>query len=334
MATAYAPDVANVYLGECDEKNCPGRGGLRRRVAAGRVRRRAELLFANGSGSRAGDRVPDQPDGGQLRLSRRGLRPVPGAQQRRDHPLPAHHDQSFPPRGVSRRAEPLRFVEHQPRQRDRAEAGRLTDLGRVPAGNEHAQNGRRARLERAARLRRGAGREPRRNPSALRPVSRFAATRRRPRARHDIRRYCERRIADCFTLDITAGNAASAHSPTIPGARGCDEITNPSFRGGARPASPEPMNPAANILANRCGHGFRGLSLWASRTTNFLWSSFPLSLANPDPHCKSQRGSRLDPIRNSSMARAHCRPSRIAHTTSDWPRRMSPAANNFGAEVR
>ncbi len=27
--------------------------------------------------------------------------------------------------------------------------------------------------------------------------------------------------------------------------------------------------------------------------------------------------------------RAHCRPSRIAHTTSDWPRRMSPAANTL-----
>ena len=46
------------------------------------------------------------------------------------------------------------------------------------------------------------------------------------------------------------------------------------------------------------------------------------------------RGSRLDPIRNASMARAHCRPSRIAHTTKDWPRRMSPAAKTFATEVR
>ena len=36
------------------------------------------------------------------------------------------------------------------------------------------------------------------------------------------------------------------------------------------------------------------------------------------------------PIRNSSTARAHWRPSRIAQTTSDWPRRMSPAAKSFG----
>ena len=46
------------------------------------------------------------------------------------------------------------------------------------------------------------------------------------------------------------------------------------------------------------------------------------------------RGSVLVPIRNSSTARAHWRPSRIAHTTSDWPRRMSPAANTLSTEVR
>ena len=44
----------------------------------------------------------------------------------------------------------------------------------------------------------------------------------------------------------------------------------------------------------------------------------------------TQRGSVDAPIRNSSTARAHWRPSRIAHTTSDWPRRMSPAAKTFG----
>ena len=38
-----------------------------------------------------------------------------------------------------------------------------------------------------------------------------------------------------------------------------------------------------------------------------------------------------EPIRNSSTARAHWRPSRIAQTTSDWPRRMSPAAKTFGS---
>jgi hypothetical protein len=39
------------------------------------------------------------------------------------------------------------------------------------------------------------------------------------------------------------------------------------------------------------------------------------------------------PMRNSSTALAHWRPSRIAHTTSDWPRRVSPAAKTFGTEV-
>jgi PIN domain nuclease of toxin-antitoxin system len=51
---------------------------------------------------------------------------------------------------------------------------------------------------------------------------------------------------------------------------------------------------------------------------------------SPDDH----RGSRLVPIRNSSTARAHWRPSRIAQTIKDWPRRMSPAANNLATEVR
>jgi hypothetical protein len=45
------------------------------------------------------------------------------------------------------------------------------------------------------------------------------------------------------------------------------------------------------------------------------------------------RGNSEKPIRDSSTARAHWRPSRIAHTTSDWPRRMSPAAKTLGTEV-
>src|SRR5262249_30855995 len=47
----------------------------------------------------------------------------------------------------------------------------------------------------------------------------------------------------------------------------------------------------------------------------------------------AQRGSVVDPIKNLSTACAASRPSRIAHTTSDWPRRMSPAANTFGLEL-
>ena len=43
-----------------------------------------------------------------------------------------------------------------------------------------------------------------------------------------------------------------------------------------------------------------------------------------------QRGRSECPIRNASTSRAAWRPSRMAHTTSDCPRRMSPAANTFG----
>ena len=46
-----------------------------------------------------------------------------------------------------------------------------------------------------------------------------------------------------------------------------------------------------------------------------------------------QRGTVVLPIRVSSIERAHWRPSRIAQTTRDWPRRMSPAANSFGTLV-
>ena len=46
------------------------------------------------------------------------------------------------------------------------------------------------------------------------------------------------------------------------------------------------------------------------------------------------RGSTVVPISASSIARAAWRPSRIAHTTSDWPRRMSPAANTLSTLVR
>ena len=45
------------------------------------------------------------------------------------------------------------------------------------------------------------------------------------------------------------------------------------------------------------------------------------------------RGSTVAPISAASIAAAHWRPSRIAQTTSDWPRRMSPQANTFRCDV-
>ena len=48
---------------------------------------------------------------------------------------------------------------------------------------------------------------------------------------------------------------------------------------------------------------------------------------------RSYRGKSDRPINHSSTARAHCRPSRMAQTTSDCPRRMSPAPKTPGTEV-
>jgi hypothetical protein len=63
--------------------------------------------------------------------------------------------------------------------------------------------------------------------------------------------------------------------------------------------------------------------------------------SNPEPGFSTniarenaQRGNSLDPIKNASTDLAHCRPSRIAHTTSDCPRRMSPAVKTFGTDVK
>ena len=62
------------------------------------------------------------------------------------------------------------------------------------------------------------------------------------------------------------------------------------------------------------------------------------SLANK-MDCRVKPGRRVSP---RQVRRSHQKlidgagaeaPSRIAHTTSDWPRRMSPAVNTFGSEV-
>jgi len=53
----------------------------------------------------------------------------------------------------------------------------------------------------------------------------------------------------------------------------------------------------------------------------------------PEFETSHQRGRTVSPIKNSSTARAAWRPSRIAQTTSDWPRRISPALNTLSIEV-
>ncbi len=47
----------------------------------------------------------------------------------------------------------------------------------------------------------------------------------------------------------------------------------------------------------------------------------------------AHRGNDVDPMRNASTEAAAWRPSRIAQTTSDCPRRISPAANTLGSDV-
>src|SRR5690606_21724066 len=62
-----------------------------------------------------------------------------------------------------------------------------------------------------------------------------------------------------------------------------------------------------------------------------------LRIRNIRPHQlpvpRRQRGSSLAPVSAMSTERAHCRPSRIAHTTRLCPRRMSPQAKIISWEV-
>lgn len=59
----------------------------------------------------------------------------------------------------------------------------------------------------------------------------------------------------------------------------------------------------------------------------------PICHAREGPNAVRPYRSRVSPIRYLSMPRAALRPSEIAHTTNDWPRRMSPAAKTPGTEV-
>jgi aminoglycoside 6'-N-acetyltransferase I len=69
--------------------------------------------------------------------------------------------------------------------------------------------------------------------------------------------------------------------------------------------------------------GFRG-----DGAGGLLPDETPVTAPSADLRSSLQRGRSVRPIRALSMACAACRPSRIAQTTSDWPRRMSPATNS------
>ncbi len=110
--------------------------------------------------------------------------------------------------------------------------------------------------------------------------------------------------------------------------------------GGTRTAR---RHDCAKAAATRLG-GWRQAAAPAGRAGRFRWQAprrrLPLShrkieadIRPPDVDrfCCSRSQSltaagRVDPISASSIARAAWRPSRIAQTTSDWPRRTSPAA--------
>ena len=91
-----------------------------------------------------------------------------------------------------------------------------------------------------------------------------------------------------------------------------------------------PQPPMASILRGLVVPPYGGDTQW----TNLVTAYEELSPQVTEGGVPTYRGRRVAPIRYSSTARAHCRPSRIAQTTSDWPRRMSPHEKMFGTEVR
>lgn len=108
--------------------------------------------------------------------------------------------------------------------------------------------------------------------------------------------------------NMTASTAYSSHPPT---GRGEDQGVKVATR--SRPSRTGP--PSAR----------RG-SLLAPRQRGSPKTPRGTATAATPRH---QRGNSLSPIKNSSTERAAWRPSRIAHTTRLWPRRMSPAANTL-----
>jgi ornithine cyclodeaminase len=86
--------------------------------------------------------------------------------------------------------------------------------------------------------------------------------------------------------------------------------------------------PAARFLDVERRTRLRCSSRWALRSR--IWPLQSRCTRTPvRSMLRFYRGRSLRPVRKRSMAWAACRPSRIAHTTRDWPRRISPAANTF-----
>jgi hypothetical protein len=85
-------------------------------------------------------------------------------------------------------------------------------------------------------------------------------------------------------------------------------------------------------LVSRSDKAFRRHSVVACKRSH-AFTSLRLQAVSCTASDDIYLGSWLNPIRNVSTACAAWRPSRIAQTTSDWPRRMSPQANTLDCEV-
>ena len=231
-----------------------------------------------------------------------------------------------------------------------------------------APTGRSARAgsRRPAADRRAAGGRRRRDPSSLgravpcRPPRRLRRPEPRRLRRSGLWLCLPARIRATATASVTrrAGHV-SAHAVCRAGRWGRRRAVLPAPAGRDR-GRPRPLRDRRRIQSRRAGR--RGARARSSRNRRPVCAGARVggaaTAADPAPasdaapavadtfpcengavrrrfasYGPAQRGSSDVPIRNSSTARAHCRPSRIAHTTSDCPRRMSPAANTFGTEV-
>ncbi len=154
-------------------------------------------------------------------------------------------------------------------------------------------------------------------------------------------------------LDLRAHWHATRSLPGIYTGPRCSSLRRGSFMRGIcrpRPGSghchPHSASAACGAASLQSGVASRRLDLrahWhAARSLPGIYTgprcsflrrgSFMRGICRPPPGV--QRGRSEAPVRKVSTACAHWRPSSMAQTTSDCPRRMSPALNTFSTELR
>mgnify|MGYP006948853931 CR=1 FL=1 len=108
----------------------------------------------------------------------------------------------------------------------------------------------------------------------------------------------------------------------------------PSNRNGSSTSHTIGYSTMARIASG--AHSTNRINQSKNVTITFVFSYY-LPLAYPyianDTSDASLVSKRELPIKNSSTLRAHSLPSLMAHTTSDCPRRISPAVNTLGMLV-